>query len=328
MRIVDRRRRRLLRALVISPAAALARPVRAQAQSFPSRPIRLICPWPPGGASDIVMRALAESAGKALGGIFVIDNKPGGSGMLGPNELLKAKPDGYTLSQFTIGVARLPHLQKLAFDPLRDFTYIVRLTGYTHGLVVRADSSFRSIQDVVDYAKANPERLSFGSPGIGTTAHLAVEEFAWRAGVKLLHVPYKGYAEGIQGLLGGHVMAYSDTTGWGSQVDAGACRLLATYGAKRTHRWPSVPTLQELGYETLAESPYGIGGPMGMEPAVTRRLHDAFKQTLDDPVVLAAFEKFDQPVLYLGTEDYTRYMREQFVREKGIVERLGLLLKS
>jgi tripartite-type tricarboxylate transporter receptor subunit TctC len=327
MPTVDRLRRRLLQAALASPAAFTGSAF-AQSAAYPSRPIRLICPWPPGGSTDAVMRAMGESAGKALGGQFVVENKAGASGMLGPIELLTAKPDGYTLSQLTIGIARLPHMQKMPFDPLRDFTCIICLTGYTFGLVVRTDSPFKSVQDLVDYAKANPERLTVGSPGIGTTPHLAVEQFAWRAGVKLLHVPYKGFGEGIQGLLGGHVMAYSDSTGWAPQVEAGTCRLLVTYGAKRTRRWPNIPTLQELGYETLADSPYGFGGPRGMEPDITRRLHDAFRKTLDDPVVLATFDKFDQTIVYMGTDEYTRYIREQFAREKVIVERLGLALKT
>jgi tripartite-type tricarboxylate transporter receptor subunit TctC len=274
------------------------------------------------------MRALADSASKALGGVIVIDNKPGASGMLGPIELVNAKPDGYTLSQMTIGVARLPHMQKTAFDPLRDFTYIVCLTGYTFGLVVRADSPVKSIQDLVDYAKANPERLTYGSPGIGTSLHLAVEEFTSKAGIRLLHVPFKGSSEGMQALLGGHISAYSDSTSWAPQVEAGTARLLATYGSKRTRRWPAVPTLQELGYGIVTDSPWGVAGPKGMDPAVTGRLHDAFKQTLEDPIVRATFERFDMPVVYMSTEGYTQFMREQYVREKAMVERLGLTLKS
>jgi len=327
MPIPDRTRRRLVQAALVSSTAS-AWPTLGQGQSFPSRPIRLICPWPPGGSTDAVMRALAESAAKALGGQVIVENKPGASGMLGPNELMTAKPDGYTLSQITIGVVRLPHMQKMQFDPLKDFTYIACLTGYTFGLVVRADSPIKSIQDLVDYAKANPEKFTFGSPGVGTTPQLAVEEFAFKAGIKLLHVPFKGFAEGVQSLLGGHVMSHSDSTGWAPHVEAGTCRLLATYGAKRTKRWPNVPTLQELGYETLADSPFGIAGQRGMEPAVTNRLHDAFKKTLEDPAVLATFDKYDQSVIYMNADDYTRFLREQYVKEKVIIERLGLALKG
>ncbi len=320
-------RRRFVQA-ALGSCAAIALPALAQTPAFPARPIRLICPWPAGGSTDAVMRAIAESAGRALGGPMVIENKAGASGMLGPNELLNAKPDGYTLSQLTIGVMRLPHMQKMQFDPLKDFTYIACLTGYTFGLVVRSDSPIKSIKDLVDYAKANPEKFTFGSTGNGTTPHLAVEEFAMKAGIKLQHVPFKGNADGMQALLGGHVMSHSDATGWGPHVDAGTCRLLATYGAKRTRRWPNAPTLQELGYETLADSPFGIGAPKGMDPALTRRLHDAFRKTIEDPAVLASFEKYDQSVIYMNTEDYTKFARETFVKEKAIIEKLGLALKT
>ena len=320
-------KRRTILQTALASAASLALPGLVQAQTFPSRPIRLICPWPAGGSTDAVMRALAESAGKALGGQMIIDNKPGASGMLGPNELVNARPDGYTLSQLTIGVLRLPHMQKMQFDPLLDFTYIACLTGYTFGLVVRADSPIKSVKDLVEYAKANPEKFSYGSTGNGTTPHLAIEEFAAKAGIKLQHVPFKGNADGMQALLGGHIMSHSDATGWGPHVEAGTCRLLATYGAKRTKRWPNVPTLTELGYDTVSDSPFGIGAPKGMEPALTLRLHDAFKKTLEDPAVLASFEKYDQSVIYMNTADYTRFARENYAKEKIVIERLGLTAK-
>jgi tripartite-type tricarboxylate transporter receptor subunit TctC len=319
-------RRRFVQAALAS-SAAVALPALAQ-PGFPARPIKLICPWPAGGSTDAVMRSIADSAAKALGGQMIVENKPGASGMLGPNELVSAKPDGYTLSQLTIGVARLPHMQKMQFDPLRDFTYVACLTGYTFGIVVKSDSPIKSVKDLVEYAKANPGQFTFGSPGNGTTPHLAVEEFAFKAGIKLQHVPFKGVAEGMQSLLGGHIMSHSDSTGWASHVDAGTMRLLATYGSKRTRRWPNVPTLQELGYETLADSPFGIGGPRNMDPAVTRKLHDAFRKTLEDPAVLATFEKYDQSVIYMNSEDYAKYIREQYAREKAIIDKLGLSYKA
>jgi len=304
--------------------ASLALPGLSRAQAFPARPIRLICPWPAGGSSDMVMRALADSASKALGQQVIIDNKPGASGMLGPNELVKASPDGYTLSQLTIGVARLPHMQKMQFDPLRDFTYIACLTGYTFGMVVRTDSPFKTVKDLVDYARANPGKFTYGSTGNGTTPHLAVEEFASKAGISITHVPFKGSSDGLQALLGGHINAHSDATGWAPHVEAGTLRLLATYGSKRTKRWPQVPTLNELGYDTVSDSPFGIGGPRGMDPKVVRILQEAFKKTLSDPAVLAAFEKYDQPVIYMDSEAYTNFILASYVKEKRVIERLGL----
>lgn len=311
-------------------AAGLALPglAQAQASNFPNRPIKLICPWPAAGSSDMVLRAFADSASKILGQQVIVENKPGASGMLGPNELLKAAPDGYTLSQLTIGVARLPHMQKMQFDPLRDFSYIACLTGYTFGIVVKGDSPIKSIKDLVDFAKANPGKFSYGSTGNGTTPHLAVEEFASKAGIQLTHVPFKGSSDGLQALLGGHINAHSDATGWAPHVDSGAMRLLATYGSKRTKRWPQVPTLNELGYDTVSDSPFGIGGPRGMDPAIVRKLQDTFKKTLSDPAVLAALEKYDQPVIYMDSEAYTNFILASYVKEKRTIERLGLGIKS
>ena len=319
---IDLNRRDVLQAS-LAGAVSIAMPAMAQS-NFPSRPIKLICPWPAGGSTDAVMRAIAESASRILNNPVITENKGGAGGMLGPNELVSAKPDGYTLSQLPMGIIRIPHMQKTLFDPLVDFTYVACLTGYTFGIVVRSDSPIKSIKDLVDYAKANPGKYTYGSTGNGTTPHLAVEEFAMKAGIKLQHVPFKGNAEGMQAILGGHIMSHSDATGWGPHVEAGTCRLLATYGSKRTKRWPNIPTLNELGYDTVSDSPFGVGAPKGMDPAITRKLHDTFKATLEDPKVLASFEKYDQSVIYMNTEDYTKYARETFPKEKKLIEQLGL----
>ena len=319
---IDLNRRDVLQAS-LAGAVSIAMPAMAQS-NFPSRPIKLICPWPAGGSTDAVMRAIAESASRILNNPVITENKGGAGGILGANELVNAKPDGYTLSQLPMGIFRIPHIQKTLFDPLVDFTYVACLTGYTFGIVVRSDSPIKSIKDLVDYAKANPGKFTYGSTGNGTTPHLAVEEFAMKAGIKLQHVPFKGNSEGMQAILGGHIMSHSDATGWGPHVEAGTCRLLATYGSKRTKRWPNIPTLNELGYDTVSDSPFGVGAPKGMDPAVTRKLHDTFKATLEDPKVLASFEKYDQSVIYMNTEDYTKYARETFPKEKKLIEQLGL----
>ncbi len=305
-------------------AATLALPSLGLAQAFPARPVRYICPWPAGGSTDAVIRAIAESAGKTLGQQVIVENKPGAGGMLGANELVSAKPDGYTLSQLPHGVFRIPHMQKTSFDTLSDFTWIACLTGYTFGLVVPADGPVKSIADLVAYAKANPGKFNYGSTGTGTSPHLAVEEFAQRAGIKLNHIPFKGNADNMQAILGGHTMAASDATGWAPHVASGKLKLIATYGSKRTKRWPDVPTLDELGYKTVSDSPFGVCGPKGMDPAITRQLQDAFRKTLEDPAVLAMFDKFDQTVIYMGTEQYTQWARATFQAEKATIERLGM----
>jgi tripartite-type tricarboxylate transporter receptor subunit TctC len=309
-------------------AATLALPSLGLAQAFPARPIRYICPWPAGGSTDAVIRAIAESAAKTLGQQIIVDNKPGAGGMLGANELVSAKPDGYTLSQLPHGVFRIPHMQRTTFDTLNDFTWIACLTGYTFGLVVPAEGPIKSVADLVAYAKANPGKFTYGSTGTGTSPHLAMEEFAQRAGITLNHIPFKGNADNMQAILGGHTMGASDATGWAPHVASGKLRLIATYGSKRTKRWPEVPTLTELGYKTVSDSPFGVCGPKGMDPAVTRTLHDAFRKTLEDPAVLAIFDKFDQTIIYMGTEQYTKWARETFQAEKATIERLGMAAKG
>ncbi len=332
MNPLNRPNRRRFVTQASATVAAIALPslttTSAWAQAFPNKPIRFICPWPAGGSTDAVIRAFAESAAKTLGQQIIVDNKPGAGGTFGANELVNARPDGYVVSQLPHGVFRLPHMQKTAFNTLTDFTWIACLTGYTLGLVVPADGPIKSIKDLVDYAKANPEKFTYGHTGNGTSPHLAVEEFAQRAGIKLTAVPFKGNADNMQAILGGHTMAASDATGWAPHVESGKLRLLATYGSKRTKRWPNVPTLDELGYKTVSDSPFGVCGPKGMDPAVTKTLHDAFRKSLEDPAVLAMLDKFDQSVIYMGTEEYTRWARETFAAEKLTIERLGMANKG
>lgn len=211
----------------------------AQAQGFPSKPITLIVPWPPGGSSDLHMRAFAEIASKHLGQPIIVENKP----------------------------------------------------------------------------------------GTGTSPHLLMEIVGAQEGIQFLHVPFKGNADSTQALMGGHIMAQSDATGWAPHVDSGRFRLLVTFGDQRTKRWPSVPTSKELGQGIVSYSPYGIVGPKGMDPAVVKVLHDAFKKALYDPEHIKVMDRYDQPLVYLGSEDYTKWAEKTFREERALIERLGLLAK-
>jgi tripartite-type tricarboxylate transporter receptor subunit TctC len=295
----------------------------AAAQDYPSRAVTLIVPWPAGGSTDTHLRKLSEIASRHLGQPIIVENKPGAGGMLGPAGMAaNAKPDGYTLSQLTVSAFRQPHMQKVDWDPLRDFTYIIGVSGYTFGVVVKADSELKSFRDLIAYAKANPGKLSYGSTGQGTSPHLLMEEVADKAGVRLLHVPFKGNAPSTQALMGGHVMAQSDATGWGRHVDAGTFRLLVTFGDQRT-RW-GAPTAKELGFDVVSYSPYGIVGPKGMEPRVVKVIHDAFRKAIDDPEHHKVLQQLDQVYWYKSSEDYARWAAETFKSERATIERLGL----
>jgi tripartite-type tricarboxylate transporter receptor subunit TctC len=325
--------RDMTRRQVLAGTAAIAAPAivssSALAQDkFPSRAITLIAPWPAGGSSDAVMRAFAESAGRALGGTVIVENKPGVGGTLGATAMLQARPDGYTLTQLPLGIYRLPHMQKMPFDPVKDITHIVCLTGYTFGLAASMDAPYKTLKEMVAYARANPGKVAYGHTGTGTTPHLAIEEFANKAGIELQDIPFKGAAELMQSILGGHIQLISSTPEFAPYVRAGKLRLLATLGRARNKAFPDVPTVKESGWETISESPYGIGGPKNMDPAVVRILHDAFKKTLEDPKVIETLDKFYQPVVYMSSAEYTAYAERTFAAEKATIERLGLARKG
>ncbi len=200
-------RRRLLQAG--SAAALLAASGGSLAQAFPTRPITLIVPFPAGGSTDRHFRLLAELAGKHLGQNVVVENRPGGGGTTGPgNMALNARPDGYTIAQFPMGMLRVPHMQKTPWNPIADFTFIIGISGYTFGVTVRADSRFKSFKEYIEAARKAPGQIDYGSTGIGSSPHLHMEELAANAGVTLNHVPFKGNADLTQALLAHQALAH------------------------------------------------------------------------------------------------------------------------
>jgi tripartite-type tricarboxylate transporter receptor subunit TctC len=301
----------------------------ALAQDYPVKPVTLIVPWPAGGSTDISMRAIADVAAKHLGQPITIDNKAGGGGTVGPATMVAAaKPDGYTISQIPITVFRLPLMQQVSWDPDKDFTYIVHLTGYTFGVTTNADSQFRSWKDVVEFAKQNPGKVTYATPGTGTSLHIGMEQIAGLAGIKLTQVPFKGGAETNAAVLGNHTMLQADSTGWRPLVDAGKLRLLMVWTSQRSPNFPEVPTLKELGYPMVYDSPFGIAGPKGMDPKIVAKLHDAFKKALDDPAVIATLAKFDMVPNYKNTENYKKFVAEVTESERKVIDTLGLGKKT
>jgi tripartite-type tricarboxylate transporter receptor subunit TctC len=221
-------------------------------------------------------------------------------------------------------VFREPHTQKVLWDPIRDTTPIIQISGVTFGVVVAAASPFRSLEDLFEYAAAHPGELSISTNGAGTTPHVVLEELFGRRNLRYIHVPYKGTSEQMVAVASGQVMAGVNSNGFAPFVDAGTLRLLVTFGATRTKRWPGVPTLKELGLGIVANSPYGLAGPRGMTAELVKTLHDAFKAAMFDPLHIAELAKYDQELAYLGSEDYGRAMRETFAAERRTVEKLGL----
>ncbi|MBV1797452.1 tripartite tricarboxylate transporter substrate binding protein [Siccirubricoccus sp. G192] len=310
--------------LALAAAAPLARPAIAQ-QGFPSRPIRMLVPWAPGGTTDIQMRALCDAASRKAGVPVVVDNKSGAGGILGAQALLTEKPDGYALSQMPVSVFRYPVMSsRPPFDPMKDFTYITHLTGYTFGVVVRADSPWKTWQEFLDYAKKNPGKVDYGTPGVGTSLHITMERIAEEKGIDWTHIPFRGFAENIQALLGKQIDATVDTSGWAELVQGGQVRLLVVWTAERAKRFPDVPTLRETGTDIVSASPYGFAGPKGMDPGVVKALDDIFKEALYAPTHLAVLDRYDMPVMYKGPEEYAAFARQQMEEDRAMIEKLGL----
>ena len=316
------------RQLVQFAAATLAAPsfgAFAQATGFPSRPIKLLVAFPAGGPTDITMRSLADNASKVLGQPIVVENKPGAGGTLPAQQLQTSPADGYTLAQIPLGVFRLPYTTKINWDPVKDIAYIINVTGYAFGIVVPTDSPIKTWADFVAYAKANPGKLSYGSTGTLTSPHLTTELIAQKLGIRLNHIPFKGSADLAQAIVGGHVMAAADSTGFAPLVESGKLRVLNTWGEQRLAKFPDAPTLKELGIDIVQNSPFGIGAPRGTPAEVVRKLHDAFKKAMEEPSYVQALGRYDMLPMYMSSSGYSKFAQDTYSTEKALVEKLGLV---
>jgi tripartite-type tricarboxylate transporter receptor subunit TctC len=299
------------------------------ADPYPTRPIKLIVPFGAGGPTDVQYRKLAEQAAKHLGQPIIVENRPGAGTTLGPSLMAKLdKPDGYTVSAALAPLLRFPHMQKVDWDPLKDFTWIIGLGGYTFVYAVNADSPFKTMKDVMEYAKANPEKVTVGTAGAGTTQHLLVEALGAIAGVKFTHIGFKSGAENMQSLLGGHTIGGVDAIGsFLPQVQAGKLRVLMSFDENRPSWLADVPTAKSLGYDLVYPAPYGLVGPKGMPPHLVKALHDAFKAAMDSPENRKTLEALRQTYWYRSSVDYEQWARQFYVSERSLVERANLLAK-
>jgi tripartite-type tricarboxylate transporter receptor subunit TctC len=318
---------RLTRRAALVGASALPFASAARAQSrYPDKPIRLIIPWAAGGPADAGFRIMAQSVSKKLGQQVVVENKAGASGIMGAMALQDAKPDGYVISQMHMSVLRQPLLNKsLTYHPINDLTYILQITGFVMGVVVRADAPWKTLPEMLAYAKANPGKINWGTLGIGSTQHLAMERVGMVQGLSWTHAPYRGTADTLRALLGGEIDFASESSGWAPMVQAGQLRLLAVFTAQRAKRFPDVPTVRELGYDVVIDSPGGLIGPKGMDPAVVAVLADAFRAAAQEPEHLKFLDSMDQPLILLDGPAYRAEMAKTYEEERELLRRLNLL---
>lgn len=303
-------------------AAACSQPLFAQG-AYPSKPVRLIVPFPPGGGTDLVARALGLAVGNDLGQALIIDNRPGAGTIIGTDAVAKAAPDGYTLLVATFANAANPALKaKLPFDANASFAPVLLLARSPNVLVVPANSPYKSVKDIIADAKARPGKITYGSQGAGTSAHLAAELFLNIAKIEVAHVPYRGASAALNDLLTGQFAFMMPTAAAvGSFIEAGKLRALGVTSPKRWDKYPQVPTMAEAGlpgYE--AEAWYGIQAPAGTSKEIIAKLNAVFTKAAHSNEFRKRVEH-EGLVTSTGTpEDFDRYYRGEQARWKRIIE--------
>jgi tripartite-type tricarboxylate transporter receptor subunit TctC len=292
---------------------------------YPTKPINLLIGYAAGGSTDLTTRALAAEAAKTLKQPIICSNQVGASGSLVLGRVKGEKNDGYTIYNApTANFCRIPHLQAVPYDPLKDFTFIMQYGLYQYGIVVGADAPWKTLEELLDYAKKNPNKIKYATSGLGSGQHLVMEFLAKKYGIKWDHVPFAGGTQAVAALLGGHVQVVSQTPEWKEHVLAGKLRLLVVCTDQRMHAFPNVPTLIEKGIKFSVHSGLAIMGPVGMPPAVVEKLQNAFAEAMKSKVFLESMDKFDLPPAYLGSDALTKLINRDYQETGELIKGLGI----
>ena len=313
------------KALLVALAALCG---AATAQDYPSKPVTMVLPFPPGGVAEIVGRPLALVMEKSLKQPMVLINRPGAGGMVGMASVAKGPADGYTLLMGLSSISIFPVSERINGKTppyeLADFAPIALVTADPTVLVVRADGPYKTVKDFVDGAKANPGKINYSSSGVYGTLHVAMEIFANAAGIKLFHIPYQGGGPAVTALLGGQVEASPQGPAAAiGQIRAGKMRALASWGTERLKLLPEIPTFKELGYDAEFYIWTGVFVPASTPPAVISRLREAVRLAATSDEFKAAMEKVSTPVAYLDAPEFQKYWDKDAARLKTALEKIG-----
>lgn len=295
------------------------------ADDFPNKPVEVIVAYKAGGGTDVGARILASEAEKFLGQPIVIINREGSDGEMGYTELAQAKPDGYK-----IGFINLPTFVSLTLE--RDTKYKIEDVKpilnhvYDAGVIVVQNSSeFNTIEDFIEYAKANPSDITISNNGAGASNHIGAAHFAYEAGIDVTHVPFGGSTDMLAALRGGHVMAtVAKISEVAALVESGELKLLASFTDERLEKFPDVPTLKEKGFDILFGSARALVAPKDTPDEIVQKLHDAFKEALESPEHLEKAANADLPIMYMGPEELAQYIKDEEVYLKDIGTKLDL----
>ena len=321
-------RRQFLSAVAATSAAA-ASPF-AMAQEWPANPVRWVVPYPPGGGTDVLARTVAEAMRKTLNQTIVVDNRPGASTNIGGQMVASAKPDGYTIMSADNAIlAYNEHLfSKLPFSPEKDFTYVGGISRFPMALVVNPNFEAKDFKEFLAYAKANPGKLNYASPGNGSPHHLAMELFKNRTGTFLTHIPYKGAAPALADVMGGQVPCmFLDLASGLPVIQSGKVRALAIGTAKRVPNLPNVPTLAELGIKDSEVYAFqGILAPKNLPPAIVQRINGDLQKALKDPDVVKRMADFGMEALPGTPEQFHAMARAEAKRWGAVIKSAGVKL--
>lgn len=293
---------------------------------YPDRPINLIANYSAGGGADLSARALAKKAEKILGQPIVVVNKAGAAGSVGVAALAASKPDGYTIGVTTYGPLTMsPHMNDLSYNPLKDFEFIMGYGRYMYGPCVRSDSQFKTLKDLVQYAKANPGKVKFSHIGLASPNHFGMVYLGKAEGIKWEPVIFKETPAAVAACLGGHVDIVSQNPGDViSYIKAGRLRLLVSFSDIRWEWVPDIPTVKELGYKFEVNSWLALGAPKGVPKPAMDKLRDAFKRAIDDPEFLEIMKKIYIPVAYRTPEEYQKLVEAGYQEGEAMIRELGL----
>lgn len=310
--------------LTLAAGLSLFSTVPASAQTWPSKPVTLLVPFPPGGSTDMIARTVGAKLHDQLGGTFIVENKAGAGGTVGAAQAKRAAPDGYTifvssLGPFVIG----PHLTKSAgYDPLKDFDYITVAVQAPNVLTVPASSPHKTFAELLAFLKANPDKMTFASAGNGTSDHLTAELFWQETGTKAIHVPYKGGAPALTDMLGGMVDATFMNINTGlNHIKGGKLRALAVTSNQRSPLLPDVPTMDELGLKgATVYSWQAFAAPKGLPVEIKTKLRDAIVAGLNDPSVKPKLLELGFEIVGNTPEEFTAFQAQEFARWKKVIE--------
>ncbi|MBC7779580.1 MAG: tripartite tricarboxylate transporter substrate binding protein [Proteobacteria bacterium] len=312
--------------MIVVAALCIAGGADAQ-PTWPAKPVRLVLPFPPGGGTDILGRAMAQRLGESVGQAVLLDNRPGAGGNLGAEIVARAAPDGYTLVLVAPGFVISPSLyRKLGYDPFKDFDPVSLVAVIPNLIAVHPSVPAQSVKDLVAFARAHPGKINFGSGGVGTSNHLATELLAVRTGISVVHVPYKGAATAMMDTVAGNVQLITIGTGAAlAQVKAGKLRALATLTPGRVPNAPEIPTIAEAGYPGLeVQTWYAVFAPTKTPSAIVRRLNTELSRAMFEPDVRERLASIGAEPMKSSPEELAKFIREDYRRWADVIKSANL----